>query len=114
VSKSNSKARDLGPRLRAIRKLRKLSQTDLAQRSGLTPAAVSQLESGERSPAFKTLSKLAEALETSVGYLLGEQGAELPPEFRAFFADLEQLGPSDIEKVFDYTAYLRAQSSKRR
>jgi transcriptional regulator with XRE-family HTH domain len=87
-----------------------LSQTELATRSGLTPAAISQLESDDRDPAFKTLTRLAVALETSVGFLLGEHKAVVPPELRDFFQNLEDLTPQDLGKVRDFAAYLRFQS----
>lgn len=35
-----------------------LSQVDLANRAGLTPAAVSQLLSGQRNPALSTIMKI--------------------------------------------------------
>jgi transcriptional regulator with XRE-family HTH domain len=87
-----------------------MSQTDLAGRSGLTPAAISQLESDDREPAFKTLTRLAGALQTSVSFLLGEHKHVLPPELKAFFQDLEDLNPQDLAKVRDFTDYLRFQS----
>ena len=82
----------------------------LTDRAGLTPAAISQLEANERLPAFKTLRKLADSLQTSVSFLLGEDKLELPPELKAFFRDLEDLGAEDIAKVREYTSYLRFQS----
>jgi transcriptional regulator with XRE-family HTH domain len=99
-----------GDRLRLTRELRKLTQTELAEHSELTPAAISQLESGDRLPAFKSLTKLANALKTSASYLLGEQGTELPPELQAFFRDLDALDSSDVEKVREYATYLRSRS----
>jgi transcriptional regulator with XRE-family HTH domain len=103
-------AKSFGARLRATRELQKMTQTELATRSGLTPAAISQLEGDERDPAFKTLTRLAAALGTSVGFLLGEQKPIVPPELRDFFQNLEELDPQDLVKVRDFTAYLRFQS----
>jgi len=102
--------RSFGTRLRAAREIQKMTQTELASRAGLTPAAISQLESDEREPAFKTLTRLAAALQTSVGFLLGEHRPILPPELKDFFQDLEKLEPRDLAKVRDFTAYLRFQS----
>ena len=88
-----------------------LSQTELADRSGLTPAAVSQIEADDRQPSFKTLSSLAGALGISVGYLLGEE-PELPSELKAFFRDLEKLDSTDVQKLKDFAAFLRDQAKK--
>lgn len=108
---SEPRAQAFAARLRATREAQRLNQTDLADRSGLTPAAISQLESGDRLPAFKTLVSLADALKTSVGYLLGEESAELPPTLRAFFRDLDKLAQSDVDKVRGYAAFLRSQDA---
>ena len=48
-----------------------MSQADLADKTGLQPAAVSHFETGQRSPSFENLKKLADALSISVDYLLG-------------------------------------------
>ena len=51
----------------------KLTQTELAKEANLTPAAISQFESGTRKPSFKTLSSLSDALKVTTDYLLGEK-----------------------------------------
>lgn len=106
-------AKAFATRLRATRESQHLSQTDIAERSGLTPAAISQLESGDRLPAFKTLVTLADALKTSVGFLLGEESAELPPALKVFFRDLQHLDQSDVAKVRAYAAFLRTQGGSK-
>ena len=58
-------------RLRAARDLRKLSQSELAEKSGLQPSAISHFEQDRRSPSFDNLKKLANALSVTTDYLLG-------------------------------------------
>ena len=58
-------------RLRAARELRKLSQSELAEKSGLLPSAVSHFETGRRSPSFANLKALADALKVTTDYLIG-------------------------------------------
>lgn len=99
-----------GKRLQQTREIKDLSQTELAARSDLTPAAISQLEAGDRLPSFKTLSSLAHALGTSVGFLLGEEDARLPSELKAFFRDLQELNSTDVKQLRDYAAFLKAQN----
>ena len=43
------------------------TQHDLAEKSGLPQSHISRLESGVHSPSFKTLEKLAAALDVEVG-----------------------------------------------
>ena len=50
-----------------------MTQTQLAKAAKLTPAAISQFESGARKPAFDTLSSLADALKVTTDYLLGKK-----------------------------------------
>lgn len=59
----------LGPRRDAItallraRKLRKLTQQDLAQRAGVSQGVISRLESGGHSPKLETLEQIARAMD---------------------------------------------------
>ncbi len=58
-------------RVRAARELRKLSQSELASKSGFQPSAISHFETGTRSPSFDNLKRLADALNVTTDYLLG-------------------------------------------
>jgi transcriptional regulator with XRE-family HTH domain len=62
--------RDIGLRLRHARKLRKLTQDELAQRTGITQASVSDLERGE-SKSFRgaTLVSMARVLNVRAEWL---------------------------------------------
>lgn len=59
--------------LKNCRKDRKLSQTELADKTSLQPSAISHFESGSRKPSFDNLRKLADALEVTTDYLLGRE-----------------------------------------
>lgn len=52
--------------LRVWRRHRGLAASDLAASCGLTPAAVSQIENGKRSPSVETLKAIAAALRVDV------------------------------------------------
>lgn len=61
----------LGERVRRLRKARGWAQADLGDKIGLRQLAVSQIETGKTSsPRSETLAALADALDTSVDYLL--------------------------------------------
>lgn len=57
--------------LRRIRERMGLSQTDLAERSGVAQATISNLEKG-RPARFVTMRKLAEALNVEPAALVGD------------------------------------------
>lgn len=48
-----------------------MSQSDLAEKTGLMPSAVSHFETGRRSPSFANLKALADALKVTTDYLIG-------------------------------------------
>ncbi len=59
----------LGQRIRAFRAERALQQRQLAEKAGLSPSMLSQIESGRLTPSLPTLGKLAGALGVSIGSL---------------------------------------------
>ena len=59
----------LGQRIKALRAERALQQRQLAEKAGLTPSLLSQIESGRLTPSLHTLGKLAGALGVSIGSL---------------------------------------------
>lgn len=61
---------DLGSNLRAARKRLKMTQDDVARRSGVHATEVSRIERGKRDPQVSTLVKLAKAVEVPPGELL--------------------------------------------
>ena len=52
----------VGDNLKGLRVLNALTQAELAQKAGLTPAAVARIERNEAEPRMTTLRKLAKAL----------------------------------------------------
>ena len=63
-------AKQLGARVRQLRKARKLSQAALAERARLTRAYVTRLEAGQQDPSLSTITALAKALGVAPGGLL--------------------------------------------
>ena len=59
-------------RLRHAReKLRKWSQSQLAEKANMPPSSIAHFETGNRKPSFDTLRRLANALDVTTDYLLG-------------------------------------------
>lgn len=59
-----------GERLRKLREIRGMSQSDLAKAIGCEPSAISHWETGEREPTLTNLLRLAEGLRLTPGNLL--------------------------------------------
>lgn len=60
------------------RKMRRLSQLQLAQRSGISQQAISKLESGKSSPSEYTIRQLAAALQVPMSALLEDEQIKTP------------------------------------
>jgi transcriptional regulator with XRE-family HTH domain len=60
----------VGPRVKALREGMGLSLRDLAERSGVSAATLSQVERGESSPTLTVAARIAEGLELSLSQLL--------------------------------------------
>lgn len=78
----------IGQRIRALRQARRMNQTQVARAAGITPQAVSDLETG-KTQATGYLSELARALGTTAEYLrYGDAIRETTP---AYQADLDAI-----------------------
>jgi transcriptional regulator with XRE-family HTH domain len=57
-----------GPRLRAIRHLRGISQAELAHIAGVSQVSIATFESGKSDMRASTIAKLCNALDVTITY----------------------------------------------
>jgi transcriptional regulator with XRE-family HTH domain len=105
-------ARQFAERLRNTRERQKLTQSELGRRSGLSPAAISQLEAGLREPTFSTIVSLASALGTTPNDLMGLEEGSPDPSIAGLFRNLKKMSPDDFEKVKSYAQFLLHQQDE--
>lgn len=74
--------REVGAEIRRLREGQGWTGAQLAVYAGMAPSAVSQIETGKRSPNTGSLAKIARALEVEVGDLFPKAEAQLPLDFR--------------------------------
>ncbi len=67
---------NLGGRIKELRLQRGLTLKDLAERTGFSPALLSQVENNLVSPSISTLWNFAEALGVKIGYFFQQDGEE--------------------------------------
>jgi transcriptional regulator with XRE-family HTH domain len=67
-----------GRKLRAFRKLKHLTQTELAQKIGVSVAIIGSLERGTREPSKDIIERLTAVLNVHERELMGE--ADAPPD----------------------------------
>ena len=58
-------------RIKDLRKLQGLTQTDLAEKLGVSLSSVAMWETGKRTPGFKVLNDLSDLFDKSIDYILG-------------------------------------------
>lgn len=70
--------KELGQRIRALRKKHGYTQEDMADRCDLHWTYIGGLERGERNPTLTTLKRIADGLKTDLHALLGRHAAPEP------------------------------------
>ncbi|HEX3621721.1 MAG TPA: XRE family transcriptional regulator [Acidimicrobiales bacterium] len=69
----------IGPRLRELRLQQSLSLQQLAERAGVSAAAIHKIERNGMVPTITTLLKLADAFDRPVAYFVDEEGEGAGP-----------------------------------
>jgi DNA-binding XRE family transcriptional regulator/quercetin dioxygenase-like cupin family protein len=69
----------IGPRMRELRLQRGLSLQQLAERAGVSAAAIHKIERNGMVPTITTLLKLADAFDRPVGWFVDEEGPAAGP-----------------------------------
>lgn len=96
---------DFGNRLKQARKEKHMTQKELAKRLGLEQSAISNYEKSFRTPPMQSILDIAEALDVSVSYLLGEtlEGNRQnlgKPQDSGTSGDVVDLDLTDIQNQF--------------
>lgn len=63
----------IGGRIRTLRKTQRMSQDDLAEKSGLHRSTINAIENNRTRPGLSAFVSIAEALQTSTDYLLNPE-----------------------------------------
>lgn len=89
----------VGSRIKELRKSRRITQAEFAERLGVTKSAVSSYENGSRLPSYDILIKIARIFNVSTDHLLGF-------DVRSF-VDTTGLTPSQLATVQDIVTTYR-------
>lgn len=87
----------IGERIKALRKQKKISQKDLAEKLGITSNTLYRYEHGDISISLEMLANIAEALDMSFLELVGDT-----KENRQAIESLAAL-KEDVEALLDYS-----------
>lgn len=100
-----------GKKIAVIRKENGLSQTELAKKLNTSISVISRYERDEMTPSIETAKKLADLLDTTVGYLLGETDDDQllkDPRMVQRLIDIKDFQDSEKEQIlFTLDAVIR-------
>lgn len=103
-----------GEKIATIRKKKGLSQEELAKKVGIISVTIGRYERDEIKPSIDTAAKIAEALDTSLDYLVGNSDAVLEKTLVKKITDIQKLSNDDknvVIKLID--AFLRDTIAKK-
>jgi len=89
----------IGKAIKTLRDKKGISQSELADKIGLSQTSLSQIETGDKNPSEKTLEKIAKALDSSVAFIKlasVDIKTDVPEGQREFF---NELFPDFVERM---------------
>lgn len=99
---------NVGDRIKALRQERKLTLRELSQKADISISFLSDIENGRSNPSLDRLKSIAEALDTTVSYLLGEIADTPTPAGKEpslddeIMAIMRDLGPDITLQFYDW------------
>lgn len=92
-----------GSKLAALRKGLRISQSEVAKQLGTSISVISRYERGEMLPSIDTAKRLADVLNTSIAYLLGDSDNEQLLQDKELIRRLQavsQFDDAERERVY--------------
>lgn len=103
----------VGPKIRKIRKERKLTQTALASRIGIQQSDLSRMEKGEYRVSLDTLFKILAEFNVSISEFFDDVAKEnMTPRDVRLVRDLKKLEPEARREVEAFINFKKAQDKK--
>lgn len=101
----------VGPKIRQLRKERKLTQTELASRIGIQQSDLSRMEKGEYRVSLDTLFKILAVFNVSISEFFDDVNKEsLTPRDVQVMRDLKRLPGNVRREVEEFIAFKRGQT----
>lgn len=95
-----TKYAEIGSRIRIARTEQKLSQSELAEKAGVSSTHISEIETGKSRVQVFTLTRIAEALQVTTDSLIRPNIPEVNALYQGEFAELlKDCTPTEIEAI---------------
>lgn len=99
---------EFGNRLIQLRKEKKLSQAELAAKVDIHANVLGRYERGEARPFVEMAAKLAQALDVSLDYLVGNSNLKFDTDTINRIVDIQALNDDEKSTIFKIVdAYIR-------
>lgn len=118
MSKRELSASSVGERIKEARERLGYNQAKLSSEAQITPAAISQIEAGDRTPSTPILRRVASVLKVSTDYLLGNsnetqlQDLVQDEGIQKFFRGFKELSSKDQQTIQEQIEFLRSRKTK--
>ncbi|WP_085301391.1 helix-turn-helix domain-containing protein [Colwellia polaris] len=118
MTSKQEQAKTISSNIKELRGKIDWNQSKLAQEAGITGAALSKIEQGERVPTIVVLKKIASALNVEVHELTGEQPVERSEqeernlEFYRKFKSINDLDDKDQQLLLEMAERLKGLTDK--
>ena len=101
--------------LRNLRKEKKISQQQLADKLQVAQSTVGMWEAGKRTPKLEEIERLAKMLNVTVSRLIGRHEREIQVTRNEVFVDgrkVEDLDAGDIKRILDQIETMKAEKAR--
>ncbi len=91
---------DFGSRLKIVREEKGLKREDIASKIGTSAAIIGRYERGDRTPSIDIAKNIAEALEVSLDYLVGDTTVLLKDKKMLYRLEvLQKINPNYKDRI---------------
>ena len=94
-------------RLKEIRKMRKMTQQELSEKSGIPSTSIAHIEAGSRKPSLEIFYKLVVVLNVSADYLLGCIDQHTHPGSDSITKSIQELPESERQMIEKFILSLK-------
>ncbi len=106
---SSHRANLVGSRIRALRKSRSLTQTELSEKIGVLQSDLSRMEKGEYKVGLDTLFKILAVFDLDMASFFDENAAAPAPSDRDLWKDFLSLDEEARREVRDFIRFKKSQ-----
>ena len=93
---------DLGSRITELRKIKNWSQSQLAKNIEVSREIIGRYERNDATPSIEVAKRLADALEVSLDYLVGNTEQKIDKTTRNKIQEINKLNADDKKMVYAF------------